>query len=108
VKCFIDSNVIISTCLFPASVPADAFLKAAVPPNTAFVSDYSLDETHRVISGKFPGKTHDLEAFLYRALFSVRLIHTPVDAIIAALYSSISSVCRYAAIRRYLVTSSGV
>ena len=55
--------------------------KAVSPPNTAFVSDYSLDETHRKIRGKFPDKTHDLEAFLYRALFSVRLIITPADAI---------------------------
>ena len=80
-KCFIDSNVLISAGLFPESVPAAAFLRAVTPPNMAFVSDYSLDETHRKISEKFPDKVHDLEAFLYRALFSVRLISTPTDAI---------------------------
>ena len=80
-KCFIDSNVLISAGLFPNSVPATAFLKAVTPPNIAFVSDYSLDETYRKINEKFPDKISDLEAFLYRVLFSVRLISTPVEAI---------------------------
>ena len=80
-RCFIDSNVLISAGLFPGSVPASAFLKAITPPNTAFLSDYSLDETCRKINEKFPDKISDLEVFLYRALFSVRLVTTPADTI---------------------------
>ena len=78
-KCFIDSNVIISAGLFPDSVPAAAIAKAIAPPNTAFVSDYSLDEMHRVINEKFPNKVSDLETFLYRTLFTVQLLVTPTD-----------------------------
>ena len=80
-KCFIDSNVLISAGLFPGSVPAAALLKAVTPPNMAFVSDYSLDETHRKISEKFPDKVRDLEAFLYRTLFTIQLINTPPDVL---------------------------
>ena len=79
-KCFIDTNVLISAGLFPESVPAAAFLKAVTQPNTAYVSDYSLDETNRKIGEKFPDKIHVLEAFLQRMLFSVRLIKTPTNA----------------------------
>ena len=80
-RCFIDSNVLISAGLFPNSTPAAALIKAVTPPNAAFVSDYSLDEVHRKISEKFPDKVRDFEAFLYRALFTVVLIKTPADAL---------------------------
>ena len=80
-KCFIDSNVLISAGLFPDSIPAAALIKALTPPNVAIVCDYSLDETHRVINRKFPGRTNDLELFLYRTLFTVQLISTPTNII---------------------------
>ena len=51
-KCFIDSNIFISAGLFPDSVPAAAVMKALAPPNVAFVSDYALDEIHRVGNDK--------------------------------------------------------
>jgi len=78
-KCFIDSNILISAGLFPNSVPAKALEKAVTPPNVAIISDYSLDETHRVINKKFPNKVADLELFIYRMLFTVELISTPTD-----------------------------
>ena len=80
-RCFIDSNILISAGLFPDSVPDAALAKAISPPNTAMVCDYSLDETHRAISKKFLSRVNDLELFLYRILFSVELITTPTDAI---------------------------
>jgi len=78
-KCFIDSNILISAGLFPNSVPAAALEKATSLPNTAFVSDYSLDEIHRVAYEKFPTKVRDIELFLYRTLFTVQLVKTPTD-----------------------------
>jgi putative PIN family toxin of toxin-antitoxin system len=81
VRCFIDSNIIISAGLFPKSTPATALEKAMTPPNVAIVSDYSLDETRRVINKKFPDKVTDLELFLFRTLFSVQLVSTPIDDI---------------------------
>jgi len=76
-RCFIDSNVLISAGLFPNSVPANALAKAISPPNTALVCDYSLDEVHRVINTKFPERVNDLELFMYRTLFTVKLVITP-------------------------------
>jgi putative PIN family toxin of toxin-antitoxin system len=82
-RCFIDSNVFISAGLFPDSVPAEAIKKAVAPPNIAFVSDYALDEIHRVIHEKFPHRVRDLETFLYRSLFTVHLVTTPPDVLAA-------------------------
>ena len=80
-RCFIDSNIIISAGLFPESIPAKALLKALAPPNAAVVCDYVLDETPRVINKKFPHKIQDFELFLYRTLFTVQLITTPLEPI---------------------------
>ena len=80
-RCFIDSNVIISAGLFPNSVPAAAMRKAFSAHNTAIVCDYSLDEVHRVINKKFPNRVSELEVFLYRTLFSVELVSTPTDSV---------------------------
>jgi len=82
-RCFIDSNIIISAGLFPTSVPAKALLKAFTPPNSAIVCDYVLDETHRVINKKFPHKIQDFELFLYRTLFTVQLITTPSTPVVS-------------------------
>ena len=76
-KCFIDTNILISAGLFPKSVPAAALTKALTPPNTAIVCDYSLDEMHRVINKKFPDRVRELELFFYRILFTVQLVTTP-------------------------------
>ena len=78
-RCFIDSNILISAGLFPNSVPAAALTKAVTPPNTAYVSDYSLDEVNRIANEKFPEKVRQIETFLYRTLFTVQLINTPTD-----------------------------
>jgi putative PIN family toxin of toxin-antitoxin system len=80
-RCFIDSNVIISAGLFPASVPAASIRKAISMQNTAIVCDYALDEIHRVINKKFPNKVNELESFLQQLLFTVELITTPANSI---------------------------
>jgi len=80
-RCFVDSNVIISAGIFPNSVPADALRKAVSMPNTTIVSDYALDEVHRVINKKFPSKVGDFETFLYRLMFDVELVFTPDDIV---------------------------
>ena len=77
-RCFVDTNILISAGLFPNSVPAAALEKALVPPNTAILSDYSLDEMHRVINRKFPHKARELDLFLYRLLYTVERVPTPI------------------------------
>ena len=76
-RCFLDSNIIISAGLFPNGIPAAALKKALSPPNVAIMCDYSLDEIRRVFKRKFPDKTEDLELFLSRLLFSVEFVTTP-------------------------------
>ena len=78
-KCIIDTNVLISTSLFPESVPAKAYFKAVKLPNTAVVCDYSIDELHRVYNRKFQNKLHSLETFLSNLLRSVEIIDTPSE-----------------------------
>jgi len=78
-KCFIDSNILISAGLFSNSVPARALLKAISPPHHAVVCDLSLDEAYRVINRKFPNKVQDFESFLSRALFTIKLVQTPTE-----------------------------
>ncbi len=78
-RCLLDTNILISAGLFPESIPAAALKRAILPPNTAMVCDYSLDEMHRVISKKFPNKVEVLESFLYRLLFTVELVVTPSE-----------------------------
>jgi len=78
-KIIIDSNILISASLFPGSVPAQAFEKAATYPNTALVCDYSIDEMRRTYNKKFPHKLHVLEAFLSVLLLTAEIIATPPD-----------------------------
>jgi len=58
-RCLIDTNILISAALFPASVPAQAFTKAVTPPHNAVVCDYTIDEMRRVyvqtLFGRSPG-----------------------------------------------------
>ena len=76
-RCFLDTNILISAGLFPKSLPAAALKKALTPPNVAIVCDYSLDEMRRVIIKKFPDKLKDLDLFLSRLLDSIELVLTP-------------------------------
>ena len=78
-KCIIDTNVLISTSLFPGSVPAQAYFKAVAPPYTAVVCDYSIDELHRVYNRKFKNKLHSLESFLFLLFRTVKIIDTPSE-----------------------------
>jgi putative PIN family toxin of toxin-antitoxin system len=78
-KCLIDTNVLVSAALFPDSVPAQAYMKSAVPPYKAVVCDYSMDELRRVFNEKFPHRIQDYERFVAALLFSVEIISTPSD-----------------------------
>jgi len=49
-RVLIDTNILISSALFPKSVPARAFFKAVTPPHHAVVCDYSMDELRGLIA----------------------------------------------------------
>ena len=76
-RCFIDTNVLVSAALFPNSVPAQAFEKAAAHHNTVIVCDYAIDELRRVFNKKFPHKIRALESLLSTLLLSAVIISTP-------------------------------
>lgn len=78
-RCLIDTNILISAALFPASVPAEAFMQAVSPPHDAVVCDYSVDEMRRVFNRKFPHRIPDFERFLSMMAFSVGIVATPSD-----------------------------
>lgn len=78
-RCLIDTNILISATLFPASVPAEAFFKAVTPPHNAVVCDYSLDEMRRVFNRKFPNRISDFERFVAMMALSVDIVATPPE-----------------------------
>ena len=78
-RCLIDTNILISATLFPASVPAEAFFKAVTPPHNAVVCDYSLDEMRRVFNRKFPNRISDFERFVAMMALSVDIVVTPPE-----------------------------
>jgi predicted nucleic acid-binding protein len=78
-RLLIDTNILISAGLFPKSVPAKALQKALLPPHSAYICDYSVDEAARVATLKFPNKTKDLNVFLFKLLLSVHFLACPVE-----------------------------
>ena len=79
-KCIVDTNVLVSASLFPKSVPAAAFFKAATIPNSVVVCDYSVDELHQVYSRKFPNKHQMLDSFLTVLYRTAEIIDTPPES----------------------------
>ena len=76
-RILIDTNILISAALFPQSVPAQAYMKAATPPHDAVVCDYSMDELRRVYNRKFPHRIQDFERFVSVLALSVEVVATP-------------------------------
>ena len=77
-RIMLDSNIIISTALFPNGRVSKAFYKAMFPPYQPIVCDYIVDELHRKFQEKWPDRTVELEAFLYNALSIIEVVPTPV------------------------------
>jgi putative PIN family toxin of toxin-antitoxin system len=73
----IDTNIFISAALFPNGRVAVALMKALMPPYEPVVCDYVVDELHRKFREKFPDKMVELEAFLFTALQSIKVVSTP-------------------------------
>ena len=78
-RILIDTNILISAGLFPKSVPAEALQKALIPPHSAYICDYSVDEATRVAKLKFPDKVKDLDVFLFKLLLAVNFVECPTD-----------------------------
>ena len=70
-RIMIDTNIIISAALFPNGKVAKAYIKALLPPYHPMVCDYIVDELHRKFREKFPGRTTELEAFLFNTFLKL-------------------------------------
>ena len=76
-KVMIDTNIFISAALFPEGRAAKALYKAMVGPYQPVTCDYVVDELRRKFREKFPNKMVELEAFLFSALQTIKVVQTP-------------------------------
>ena len=77
-RVLIDTNVLISAALYPGSIPAKAYMKAAVHPYHGMICEQNVDEIKRVFNQKFPSRIAALDAFLSIALITLELVPVPV------------------------------
>lgn len=78
-RVMIDTNIFISAVLFPNGKVAKALKKALYYPYQPVTCDYVIDELHRKFQEKFPDRLVELEAFLYIALQSIKVVKTPQE-----------------------------
>ena len=76
-KILADTNILISSLLYPDSKPCLALLCAA-DCYELVLTDYNIDELHRVSETKFPTKLPDVDALL--AKLSFELVAAPMSA----------------------------
>lgn len=82
-RVLIDTNILISSALFPKSTPAQAYISAVTEPNHGLVCKQNIDEMRRIFNRKFPDKVPALESFLASALISLELVETPEEELVA-------------------------
>lgn len=63
IRVLVDTNVVISTLLFPNSTPAQA-LTLVLDEHRLVLTDWIIDELHEVVGRKRPDLLPALEAFL--------------------------------------------
>ncbi len=78
-KVMIDTNILISGALNPSGPVAKSLYKAMTTPFEPVVCDYIVDELHRKFQEKFPDDVVQLEAFLFNALQTIRVVPTPLE-----------------------------
>ena len=75
-KIMLDTNILISTALFPRGAAARAFQKSLMPPFEPVVCDYIIDELRRKFREKFSNRTASLETFMDRVLPHIGIVPT--------------------------------
>lgn len=75
-KILIDTNVLISTALFPNSVTSKAYFKA-INNNEVILCDYEIAEMKTVFQRKFPDKLDALYKFIVTMMDSIEVVRTP-------------------------------
>lgn len=78
-RILIDTNVLISAALNPASTSFKAYIKAVTYPNRGLICEQNVDELIRIFNKKFPHKLKALDAFISMALMSLELVPMTED-----------------------------
>ena len=76
-KILIDTNVLISTALFPNSFAARAFNAIIKNPSDIILCDYQLDEMRTVFNRKFSDKVSSLDRFIAGLIGTVNIVKVP-------------------------------
>jgi len=74
----IDTNIIISAILYPQSI-ISKILKHIVSYNKLVLSQYTIDEIHKVFKKKFPHKINEMEIFLGKLPYELFIL-TEINA----------------------------
>ena len=77
-RILIDTNILISSIVWPNSKPSLAFFKAVNDPNRGIICEQSVDELRKVVSRKFPAYISELETFLVRNMFALEFVPVPL------------------------------
>ncbi|MCL2296437.1 MAG: putative toxin-antitoxin system toxin component, PIN family [Methanomassiliicoccaceae archaeon] len=83
-KCVIDTNVIISTLLFPGGTPAKAFAKALAKPNEIVICEYILDEVVRSCRRKDLASEDEIRDIIQTIRALATVVRTPEDELSVA------------------------
>ena len=78
-KCMLDTNILVSTALFPKSVSAAVYAKAVAAPFKTVVCEYALQELRRIFNEKFPDRIADHDRFVMAMATSVEIVRTPPE-----------------------------
>ena len=78
-KIFIDTNILISSALWPGSIPAKALDKASFPNNMCMTCEYNIHEMIDVCHRKFRGRLSLMYDFLSEVMAVLWVVPMPED-----------------------------
>lgn len=81
INVFVDTNVIVSSILYPNSLPKLAILKATTEPYRLFTSVYCINELAEVFKKKFPNMLDRMDEFLLYDLDDITVVNTFINSV---------------------------
>ena len=81
-KVLVDTNILISTLIYPKSKPAAALILSSDKYNLV-LTDYNITELRRVASSKFPDKAENVDVLLAKLTYELVSAPLSVQSLIA-------------------------
>ncbi len=78
-RVFVDTNILISSALWPGSIPSQAFDKASSPQNIVMSCEYNIHEMITVFHRKFHSRLSVMYDFLSSIMFTLWLAPMPEE-----------------------------